>query len=121
MHAVRYGFQGFFSPINNLPTTNRGNAGRMYPVKWRLVNAGGAAVGDQAALAQIALIPAACGAAGADVPGEESLLDTSSIHFNPLTGDWHFSWKTQKSQVGCWTLQVRLADGSVHAAAFELR
>ncbi len=120
-YAVRYGFQGFFSPINNLPTTNRGNAGRTYPVKWRLVNAGGAPVGDEAALSQIALVPTACGAAGADVPGEESVLDTSSIHFNPPTGDWHFNWKTQKSQVGCWTLEVRLADGSVHAVAFELR
>lgn len=85
------------------------------------MDANGASVADAAALAAINLVPTACGTTAADVPDEEVALDVLTMKFDPLTGEWHFNWKTAKAQVGCFLLEARLADESVHSAAFELR
>jgi hypothetical protein len=55
------------------------------------------------------------------VSGEETTLDTGGLRYDPLTGLWQLNWKTQRGQVGCWTIEVRLADGAVYAVGFDLR
>jgi len=120
-YTVRYAFDGFLSPLNNLPTTNRGPAGRTYPVKWILRDGTGAYISDPAAISGVTLVPGSCSGATAEVAGEDTAVQVSGLRFDSATGIWHFNWQTQKSQVGCWSLQVRLADGSVHAIAFDLR
>ena len=76
---------------------------------------------DPAAIPGIAVVPASCGATAAEVAGEETALDTSGLTYDPQSGTWKFNWKTQKSQAGCWTIEVRLADGRAHAVGFERR
>jgi hypothetical protein len=120
-YAVRYAFDGFLAPLNNLPTMNRGPAGRTYPVKWILRDGNGAYINDPTAIAAVTLVPGSCGGTVADVAGEDTDVDVGGLRFDPLTGVWLFNWQTQKSQAGCWSLQLRLADGSVRALAFELR
>jgi hypothetical protein len=120
-YRVAYGFEGFFEPLNNLPTTNRGPAGRTFPVKFALRDAGGNAIGDPAAVMTVGIESAVCGPVAADVDGEQTAVDTGGLKYDPLTGVWQFNWQTMKSHSGCWLLNVRLADGSVHRVAFELR
>jgi hypothetical protein len=115
-------FSGFFAPLVNVPLVNRGPAGRTFPVKFGLTDANGVAVADPAAIAAITLTPAACGAAVADVTGVDSAtVDVGGLKYDASAQEWHFNWKTAKSQTGCWVLQVRLADGASHPLRFELR
>jgi sugar lactone lactonase YvrE len=120
-YAVHYAFEGFFRPLVNLPLTNRGPAGRTFPVRFAIRDAHGRPVPDPAAIPEIMAAPASCGTAAADVAGEETSLDIGGLKYHPDSGTWHFNWKTHKGQVGCWTVAVRLADGTVHAIGFELR
>jgi sugar lactone lactonase YvrE len=120
-YAVQYRFEGFLRPLANLPMINRGPAGRTFPVRFAIREAGGAPVSDPAAIPEIAVVAARCGAAAAEVAGEETALDTGGLKYDPESGTWQFNWKTLKSQAGCWTVEVRLADGTVHAVGFELR
>jgi len=120
-YSVRYVFEGFLSPLNNLPTTNRGPAGRTFPVKWILRDGTGASISDPAAITGVALVPGACGTVTADVSGELTSVNASGLMYDPLTGMWQFNWATKKSQVGCWVLEVRLADGNVYRVGFDLR
>jgi hypothetical protein len=120
-YAVQFGFDGFFAPINNLPASNRGAAGRTFPVKFTLRDAAGAAIGDAAAIRAVAVVPGACGALAVDVTGEETSVDIGGLKYDALTGVWQFNWQTTRSQTGCWTLELHLADGSVRTAGFELR
>ncbi len=39
--APKYGFSGFFSPVDNLPTVNSAKAGQAIPVLWRIVDKNG--------------------------------------------------------------------------------
>jgi hypothetical protein len=117
---LHYVFEGFLSPLNNVPMTNRGPAGRTYPVKWILRDGSGALVSDPAAISGVAVVPGSCGGLATNVTGEET-TSIGGLTYDPLTGRWQFNWKTLRSQGGCWSLEVRLADGSVHAVAFELR
>jgi hypothetical protein len=116
-----YVFDGFLAPLVNAPVVNRGPAGRTFPVKFRLADANGVSIANSAAIAAIMVMPGACGAAAADVPGEETNVDVGGLKYDVSTGVWHFNWKTTKSQVGCWTLEVRLADGTAHRLGFQLR
>jgi sugar lactone lactonase YvrE len=120
-YAVQYAFDGFFPPLVNLPMINRGPAGRAFPVRFAIRDAEGTPIADRAAIPEIAVVPASCGAAAAEVSGEETTLDTGGLKYEPESGTWKFNWKTQKSQAGCWTVELRLADGTVHAVGFELR
>jgi hypothetical protein len=117
----QYIFDGFFAPLVNAPLVNRGPAGRTFPVKFRLADANGVSIANPAAIAAITVMPGACGAAAADVTGEETTVDVGGLKYDASTGVWHFNWKTTKSQVGCWSLEIRLADGSAHRLGFDLR
>jgi sugar lactone lactonase YvrE len=120
-YVVGYVFDGFRPPLRNLPTMNSGRAGRNYAVKWFLRDALGASIIDAAAISSIGVVPTACGASTADVEASDDTFDLSTLKVDPATGEWHFNWKTSASQAGCWRLELRLADGSVHAVGFELR
>jgi hypothetical protein len=120
-YAVQFGFDGFFAPLNNLPATNRGPAGRTFPVKFTLRDAAGAAIDDPAAISAVAVVPGACGAFAVDVAGEDASVDLGGLKYDALTDVWQFNWQTTRSQTGCWTLELHLADGSVRPVRFELR
>jgi hypothetical protein len=66
-------------------------------------------------------VPGACGAFAVDVAGEDASADLGGLKYDALTGVWQFTWQTARSQTGCWTLELRLADGSVRLVRFELR
>jgi hypothetical protein len=121
-YSVEYNFAGFFSPVDNLPVVNSGNAGRTFPIKWRVASANGTPVTSLASFVSMLDSPIACDAAPIDVL-EEQLSSTTgaALHYDAAADQFVFNWKTQKAWIGCRLLQLTLADGSRHYAKFRLR
>jgi hypothetical protein len=121
-YSVQYRFDGFFAPLYNPPTINRGPVGRTFPVKFAIRNIDGVAIGDSAAVSSIRIEPAACSATAAEVTGNDTVLDAANIlRFDAVNGQWIFNWKTTGLSDGCHALALRLADGSTHSVLVELR
>lgn len=118
-YRVVYDFAGFFAPLGNLPSVNSGRAGRTYPVKFAIRDANGAAVSDRGAVAALITVPVACGTT--TPAGSPSFMNLADLTYDGASGWWQFAWRTSRSAAGCWNLEVRLADGSARAVAFELR
>jgi len=112
-------FNGFFQPVDNLPTLNTVKAGSAIPVKFSL---GGYAGMDIFAAGSPASIVDACDASGGTDAVEVTLTaGSSSLQYDATTDTYTYVWKTNKTWAGtCRQLQVKLVDGSVHAANFKL-
>jgi len=117
---VDYDFDGFFAPVDNLPTTNVAKAGSAIPVKFSLG-------GDQGLDIIWPGYPKshviAC-ASGADLDTVESTVTAggSSLTYDSVTDQYSYVWKTQKAWAGtCRQLEVRLADGSFEYANFSFK
>jgi hypothetical protein len=78
-------------------------------VKFALQDATRAFIADPASITGATLVPGACGAQATEVAADETTVDVG------------FNLQTARSQTGCWLLEVRLADRSVHRIGFELR
>jgi hypothetical protein len=115
-----YPFRGFFQPVDDMPTLNALQAGRAVPVKFALG-------GDRGLGILASGYPAsqriACDA-NAPVDSVEQTLasSSSSLSYDPVTGQYAYVWKTEKSWAGtCRELVLRLVDGTEHRARFQLR
>jgi hypothetical protein len=119
-YAVHYLFDGFKSPIDNLPVINAIKAGQTVPVKFGLGGDHGLDV-LQGGAATSAVITCSAGIVDTvEVPVVNP--GSSEFTFDPLTGLYQFNWKTDKAWAGsCRRLFVRLDDGTVHTADFQLR
>jgi hypothetical protein len=115
-----YNFEGFYQPVENLPTPNLASAGRAIPVRFSLG-------GDQGlqifSAGHPASGPIAC---DASVPGSE-VTETvsaggSSLSYDATTDEYTYIWKTDKLWRGsCRMLVLGLNDGSQHFAKFQFR
>ncbi len=120
--AAPYVFEGFFAPIDNPPAVNVGQAGRAYPIKWRLKDANGAVVGSLAAVVSISKVRLASCTNGVQDSLEESVaVSTSQLKFDAATGQFHYNWKTEKADAGCRRLVIEFADGTRRNVDFLLR
>ena len=120
-YEVHYIFTGFMSPIANLPTVNSIKAGQTVPVKFGLGGDHGLDV-LQGGTATSVMIGCATGAA-VDLT-ELAVINpgASQFTYDPITTQYQFNWKTDKSWSGsCRRLLVRLDDGTVHSADFRLQ
>ena len=82
-YSVHYVFEGFFSPIDNPPAVNVGQAGRAYPIKWTLKDANGVVVGALTAVTSISRVRLTSCAAGAQDSIEETVAaSTSQLKFD---------------------------------------
>ena len=108
---MTYVFEGFFSPINNLPTVNIANAGRTIPIKWRLTDGNGVGISDPASFVSITSGSTTCWSS--DPQDElETYAGSSGLQYLG-DGYWQFNWKTPKSYAGnCRVMSLNLADGS---------
>lgn len=120
-YAVHYVFGGFAAPVASPPTVNTVRAGQTVPVKFGLGGDHGLDVlqGGTATSAAISCV------SGATVDLIELAVvnpGASQFAYDPLTGLYQFNWKTDRSWAGsCRRLLVRLDDGTVHTADFQLR
>jgi len=121
-YTVGFVFTGFFAPVDNLPVLNAGQAGRTYPIKWRLADATGAPVTDLATFVDLRDSAIACDAAPEDVLEEQfSLIASSTLRYDAADDQFIYHWRTVKGMAGCRLLQLTLSDGSKHWAKFRLR
>ncbi|MDX6422776.1 MAG: large repetitive protein, partial [Gaiellaceae bacterium] len=121
-YSVHYVFEGFFSPIDNQPAVNVGQAGRAYPVKWKLKDANGVVVGALTAVTSISRVRLTSCAAGAQDSIEETVaVSTSQLKFDAASGQFNYNWKTEKADAGCRRLVIEFNDGTRRSADFLLR
>jgi hypothetical protein len=114
-------WSGFFPPADNLPTLNVAKAGSAIPVKFGLG-------GDKGLNIFAAGYPKSSQIACASTePLDDIELTTlaaggSSLSYDPATGLYNYTWKTDKSWAGtCRQLVVKLADGTSQAANFKFK
>lgn len=119
-YSVIYDFDGFFQPIDNLPTINSVKAGSSVPVKFSLN-------GDQGLSIFAAGSPSSkvmsCSTTATSDPVEEtSTAGNSSLQYDALADQYVYVWKTDKSWAKtCRQLTVKLADGMYHSANFSFK
>ncbi|MCB0965036.1 MAG: PxKF domain-containing protein [Acidimicrobiales bacterium] len=111
------GYRG--GPLTAPPSAtapSRPNAGRAIPVSWELTDAEGAPVGSADAVLAIDAVGGPCGGPAATVPADGSGPRATR------TGEWSFTWKTDRSWAGeCWALVVRFADGTSRSLPVAFR
>lgn len=114
-----YPFDGFFAPVDNLPTLNSMKAGRAVPLKFSLggghgldILAPGYPKSEQIACDSSALV---------DGVEETTLAGSSTLTYDPVTGQYTYVWKTEPAWADtCRQLVVKLVDGTYHRANFAL-
>ncbi|KGQ20841.1 Hyalin [Lysobacter dokdonensis DS-58] len=113
---VRYAFNGFFRPIDNLPIVNSVNAGQAIPVKFSLGGNQGLQI-FAAGWPKVAWM--ACQANTVqDVVEETVTAGNSSLSYS-ADGQYNYVWKTDKAWAGtCRQLQLKFADGTTQTAHF---
>jgi hypothetical protein len=117
-YNVIYDWNGFFRPVDNAPTINQVKAGSAVPIKFSLDGNQGL---DIMATGYPKSAPAACDASATVDNLEETVTaGSSSLSYDPLTDQYIYVWKTQKTWTGCHQLVVKLNDGTEHKAIFKL-
>jgi len=119
-YNVVYHFNGFFQPVDNLPTLNIASAGSSIPVKFSLG-------GNQGVAIFAAGFPVSsqiqCDASEPGAVIEETVnAGGSSLNYNATTDQYSYVWKTDRAWKGtCRMLVVKFNDGSQHFANFRFR
>lgn len=116
--TVSYDFNGFFRPIDNMPTINVVKAGQAIPVKFSLNGNQGLSIFGSNSPSSTKVV---CDA-GANLDSLEETLTAggSSLSYDALVDQYNYVWKSDKSWAGtCRRLDVKLADGSVKSANFK--
>jgi hypothetical protein len=115
-----FNFNGFFQPVDNLPTLNVVKAGQGIPVKFSLN-------GDQGLDIFATGYPKsqyiACDSTAA-VDGIEVTLTagSSSLSYDPATDTYTYVWKTDQSWTNtCRQLVLKLTDDTYHRANFKFK
>jgi hypothetical protein len=114
---VNYAFDGFFRPVDRLPTVNVVKAGQAIPVKFSLGGNQGLAI---FAAGYPKVVAMACSGAVQDAVEETVTAGGSSLQYDATTGQYIYVWKSDKSWAGsCRQLQVKFADGTTQVANFS--
>ncbi len=117
-YTVVFTFTGFFSPVNNLPALNSVKAGSAVPVKFSLSGNQGLNI---IAAGYPASVATACDStAPVDAVEETVTAGSSSLTYDPSTGQYIYVWKTDKAWTGCRQLVIKLIDGTYVRANFKL-
>jgi predicted extracellular nuclease len=116
---LRYAWDGFFAPVYNAPEVNIVKAGSGVPVKFSLGGDKGLAIfATGYPKSQVFT----CDPSELQATVDETVTaGSSSLQYDPLTGQYTYVWKTEKAWAGtCRRLNVTLVDGTTHTADFKL-
>jgi len=120
LDLLHYDFTGFFQPVDNAPVFNTVKAGSSVPVKFSL----GGDQGLDIFLSGYPISKQVTCDASASIDAVEQTVTTgnSVLSYDPLTDQYNYVWKTEKSWAGtCRQLVVILKDGSIHTANFSFK
>ncbi len=113
-------FIGFAEPVDR-DMVNIARAGQTVPVKFRLVDASGAAVSDASAIVGLTSRTDATVCANQPTDVVETYVADTGLRYLGA-GNWQYSWKTPKSYLGeCRTMVLALRDGSAYEARFAFK
>jgi hypothetical protein len=121
--AVAFGFQGFFSPVENPPALNSTKAGQTIPLKWRITDSDGAPITDPASFQSLKSYKVDCTTRVGNI--EEAVVELaagSSGLQNLGNGYWQINWKTPKAYLGqCRSMVLALSDKQTYTAIFSFK
>jgi probable HAF family extracellular repeat protein len=111
-------FEGFYQPVDNLPTLNKTKAGSAIPVKFSL---GGDKGLDIFAAGYPKSRQIDCDStAPLDAIEETATAGSNSLSYDATTDRYTYVWKTDKAWANtCRQLVVKLADDTEHLANFK--
>jgi hypothetical protein len=133
-HQVTYAFTGFFSPLAPSGTfAGTFNVGKAVPVKYQLQDSTGAFVGNLRTLISLVAVynqAPATGNCPIALTGEQTL-----VLYNPTAGatggstfrfgnsQYIFNWDTSYGDLGtgCYTLVLKLVDGTTETSSLRLK
>jgi hypothetical protein len=117
-YFVHYAFNGFRSPVDNLPTLNTAKAGSAVPVKFSLSGNQGLGIIPSGYPASIKVD---CDAAPTDAIEQTVTAGGSSLSYDSVADQYNYVWKTEKGWAGtCRQFVLKLDDGTFHQANFKL-
>ncbi len=117
---VIFNFNGFFQPVDNLPTLNTVKAGQAIPIEFSLN-------GDQGLNIFASGYPQSTMMVCDTSEPQDAIEVTvtaggSSLSYDPTTDTYTYVWKTDKGWAGtCRQLVVKLVDGTYHYANFKFK
>ncbi len=116
----QYDFDGFFQPVENMPTLNLMAAGGSVPLKFSLGGNQGLSVFAPEYPASSAT---ACDSSEPGVVIEETVTaGNSSLTYDTVTGQYTYVWKTDRVWRGtCRILVVRFNEGTQYLAKFRFK
>jgi Tol biopolymer transport system component len=112
---------GFSGSVDSPPLINTGKAGRTYQFAFQLTRADGTIVSDTSVVVSLTYTVVSC-ATFDGAPADALVADTSGksgLHFDTTSQRFIYNWKTPYT-AGCYLFFVRLRDGNVLRADFEL-
>jgi hypothetical protein len=116
--GVRYQFLGFFTPVDNPPAINTGNAGKSFALKWQLMSAGARVSNLATVAATTYALATACDPNTASGPFAKT-SGNSVLRFDQANMQFVFNWQTP-STIGLYIFRLTLSDGSQHDACVNL-
>jgi len=117
--SVIYHWDGFFRPVDNLPTGNTAKAGSAIPVKFSLSGNQGLSI---FAAGYPKPVKITCGTTDTLDDIEETVTaGNSSLNYDAAADQYIYVWKTEKTWTGCRQLIVKLNDGTSHEAYFTFK
>jgi len=118
--TVMFVFTGFFKPVANPSVVNIANAGVAIPVKFSL--GGNQGLNILASNSPSSAAMACPSAAATAVISQTVTGGTSALTYDTTTGQYTYTWKTDKSWAGsCRLFTMQLTDGTSHTAYFQLK
>jgi hypothetical protein len=115
--SVRYDFDGFFRPIDNLPTWNALKAGQAVPIKFSLNGDYGLGILSSATQRSVQCDTQA----PVSTDTEITTAGGSTLQYDPIADQYTYVWKTDKGWGNsCRILTITLNDGTVKTALFKL-
>ena len=118
--SMKYPFDGFGPPVDNLPAVNTMQAGRAVPLKFGL--GGDYCLGILASDSPSSIQVSCDTQAVLDEVEITSAAGGSTLTYDANSGLYHYVWKTEKAWAGtCRMLSLTLDDGSTHQASFRFR
>ena len=111
-------FDGFYQPVDNLPTLNKTKPGKTMPIRFSLGEDKGLDIFAEG-YPKSEAIP--CDST-ATVDGiEETVAGKGGLSYNASTDTYEYAWATGSSWSGCKQFVMKLKDGTVHRANFIFR